>query len=70
MNGALTIQSYTEVAKERSSVSGNFVTFTGVGLEEAKLKDWLRGCAPQVALKSFILLLLHRCDVEIKFYVD
>ena len=46
MNGSLTIQSYTEAGKDR--VSGNFVAFTGVQLEEAKIKDWLRSCAPQV----------------------
>ena len=48
MNGSLTIQPYTEVVKDRNSGSGIFVTFTGVQLQEAKLKDWLRGCAPQV----------------------
>ena len=53
ISGSLTIQPFTDIAKDRSSQVGNFVTFTGVDLQETKLKDWLRSCAPQVMFSNY-----------------
>ena len=52
ISGSLTIQPFTDIAKDRSSQVGNFFTFTGVDLQETKLKDWLRSCAPQVMFSN------------------
>ena len=68
MNGSLTLQPYTEVVKDRNSGSGNFVTFTGVQLQEAKLKDWLRSCAPQVGCYLNVLFIKMKDEIPSEFF--
>lgn len=48
MSNVMTIRPYTETAKEKAQNPGNFMVFTGCDLTQAKLKDWLRDCAPKV----------------------
>ena len=48
MSGVLSLKPYNETPKDRTLNPGNFMVFMGSDLTQAKLKDWLRECAPKV----------------------
>lgn len=54
LSGTLVISPYTETAREKTQALGNIIVFTGVQLDQTRLKDWLRDCAPPVSDFSHI----------------
>lgn len=48
MSGVLSVKPYNETAREKAQNPASFIVFTGSDLTQAKLKDWLRDCAPKV----------------------
>lgn len=59
LSGTLVTSPYTETAREKTQAQGNIIVFTGVQLDQSKLKDWLRDCAPPVSDFSHV----YRNDV-------
>lgn len=56
MSGITIVKPYTETAQERAAITaGNCLVFTGCQLDVAKLKDWLRECAPQKPEKKSLI---------------